>query len=374
MRTRTWVIAAILSGLAQAGGIAARAAEPAPPQADWASWAAFRALVGHTLVYAKPDRPDRETGVFLRLDGTGTAVTRGPDGTGEPRPIRWAQLSDGQFCITDAGRRLWDGDCGKLSVDGMTATLTPASGPAWSGRILDGDAWKLDPSARADDRLAGRAAIEALVGNTMLFISYAGDKAYRAHYLMADGKARRAHNDQPDFNNWALQPDEKWSIRGPADQLCFSGGAWKETFCSTLSIAGDLITMHDDRVGPLHAMLLKGDARNLSPAAEAAVGKKAAALVDHSLLLTAAERGAKTDSTLYFMRKGSGRAKWRAGAPVPIKWMIQLDGKLCVVEQPRDYRDQNCTALAIDGDAVTLSGPDRAPITGRIVKGNALKK
>ncbi len=371
MKIRMRAMAAILLGFAQMGSLAARAGEPEQPQADWA---AFRPLIGHTLVYAKPDRPGEEKGVFLRLDGTGKAATRGPDGAGEPRPIRWMTTSSGQFCVTDVGTKLWDGDCGWLSIDGLTATLTPASGPVWPGRVLEGDAWNLDPSARSGDRLAGRAAIEALVGNTILAIGYGSADAHRAHYLMADGKARRAHNDQPYFNNWALLPDEKWSIRGPADQLCFSGGGWKEVSCSTVSIAGDLITMHYEKYGPVHALLVKGDARNLSPAAEIASRKKADALVGHSILLKAADRGAKTDSTLYFMRKGSGLAKRGDGAPVPIKWMVQLDGKLCVVEQPRDFRDERCTTLAIDGDAVTLSAPDRAPIAGRLLKGNALKK
>lgn len=371
MKIRLRAMTAILLAVAQVGSVSARAGEPEPPPADWG---ALRPLIGHTLVYAKPDRPGEETAVFLRLDGTGKALTHGPDGAGEPRPIRWVTLSDGQFCVTDVGRQPWEGDCGRLAVDGATATLTPASGPVWPGRVLDGDAWNLEPSARSDDRRVGRAAIEALVGNTMLVIGYGSADAHRAYYLMAGGKARRADNDQRDFDNWALQPDEKWSIRGAADQLCFSGGGWKELSCSTVSIAGDLITLHYEKFGPLHAQLVKGDARNLSPAAEAVSRKKAAALIDHSILLKAADRGAKTDSMIYFMRKGAGRAKRGDAASAPIKWMVRLDGKLCVVEQPLDFRDQNCTTLAIDGDTVTLAAPDRAPIAGRILKGNALKK
>lgn len=370
MQFRTWAIAATVLGFAQIGNFVAYAEEEPRPQV---AHAAARALVGNTLVYARPDRPGDEAGVFLRLDGTGLAAARGPDGASEPRPIRWANISDGKFCITDVGRKSWDGDCGVLSVDGTRATLAPASGPVWPGRVLEGDAWKLDPATLSAERFTGRAAIDALVGNTLVFIPEGGGREYRAHYFMLGGTARRAHNDLPYFDHWVLQADERWSIRGENSQLCFSGGQWKESFCATVSIAGDLATLHDPRIGPLHARFLKGDARHLSPAAGAATRKMADALIGNTLLLKAADRQAETDSAIHFLRDGSGRAKWRDGAPTPIKWLVQTDGKLCVAEQRRELRDEDCASLSIDGDAVTLAAPGRPAIPGRILKGNALK-
>lgn len=364
------MIAAAMLGFTHAGGFAAHAQEkPAPKVAHEAT----RALIGNTLVYAKPGQPGDETGVFLRLDGTGQAATRGPDGTGEPRAIRWANISDGTFCVTDVGRKPWDGDCGVLSVDGTRATLAPATGPAWTGRVLEGDAWKLDPATRSEERFIGKAAIQALVGNTLLFITEGDGREYRAHYFMANGTARRAHNDQPYFDHWALQPDERWSIRGEADQLCFSGGAWKKDFCATISIAGDLVTLHDDRIGPLHARLLPGDARKLSPAAAAATRRMIDALVGNTLLMKATDRNAKADGIVYFLRDGSGRARWRDGAPVPMRWLLEPGGRLCIVKREREFRDEDCVDLSIDGDAVTLASPGRPAIPGRILKGNALK-
>lgn len=370
MQFRTWAIAATVLGLAHAGNLAAHAEEGSRLEV---AHKAARALVGNTLVYAKPGQPGAEIGVFLYLDGTGRAMTRGSDGASEPRAIRWANLSDGKFCITDLGRQPWDGDCGILSVDGASATLAPASGPVLSGRVLEGDAWKLDPATLSAERFTGRAAIDALVGNTLVFIPEGGGREYRAHYFMPDGTARRAHNDQPDFDHWALQSDERWTIRGKDDQLCLSGGQWKESFCATISIAGDLATLHDPRIGPLHARFLKGDARHLSPAAGAATRKMADALTGNTMLLKAADRQAETDSVVYFLRDGSGRAKWRDGTPTPIKWLVQTDGKLCVAEQRLDFRDKDCASLSIDGDAVTLAAPGRPAIPGRILKGNALK-
>lgn len=370
MQIRTLAIAATMLGLAHTGSVAAHAEEAPRPNVPHQ---AARALVGNTLVYAKPDRPGEETAAFLRLDGTGLMATRGPDGASEPRPVRWANVSDGTFCITDAGRPLSDGDCGILSVDGTRATLTPASLPAWAGRLLEGDAWTLDPAGLWGERLAGKAAIDALVGNTIVFIPEGGGREYRAHYFMPAGKVRRAHNEQPDFDHWVLQADEKWSIRGKGDQLCLSEGQWKGSFCAAISIAGDLVTLRDDRIGPLHARFLKGDARHLSPTAEAATRKTADALTGKSLLLKAADRDAETDSVVYFLNDGSGSAKWRDGAPTSIKWMVQTDGKLCVAEQRLEFRDQDCVNLLIDGDTVTLAAPDRPAIPGRLLKGSALK-
>lgn len=229
------------------------------------------------------------------------------------------------------------------------------------------------PAAHAQEaaspQVAGEAA-RALTGNTLVFVAEGGSREYRAHYFMANGKARRAHNDQPYFDHWVLQPDERWSIR--EDRLCLSGGAWNADFCAAVSIAGDLVTLRHEKAGPLQARLLKGDARNLSFAAAAATRKIADALTGHTLLLKAADRQAETDSILYFLRDGTGRGK-RGTAGSPFKWLVQLDGKLCVTEAKREFRDGDCYILSIDGDAVTVAAPDRPAIPGRLLKGNALK-
>lgn len=362
------LIGAVLPGIALIGGFAANAQEG---RHALVGHDAVRALIGNTLVYVRADQPGAETGVFVDLDGTGWAVTRRPDGAGAVRAIRWANFSDGGFCITDPGHNAWDGDCGKLALDGSLATLTPAAGPAWPGRMLEGDPWGLDAARPSAPPVSGKAAIRRLIGNTVVFIPEGGGREYRAHYFMADGTAKRAHNEQPDFNNWVLQPDERWSFRDDDDRLCLSGGGWKEELCAGIAIAGDLVTFHHLRAGPRHARLLLGDARNLSPQAEAAARKTVDALVNHSLWLTAADRQASTDSIIYFMRDGSGRAKRGGGAAVPIKWLVQREGKLCVVERRLDFRDDDCSFLSIDGNQARLSIPGRPTISGQLSKGNA---
>lgn len=364
------MIGAFLSSIALFVGFAANAYQERHPLVGRQ---AVRVLIGNTLVYVKSDQPGVETGVFFDLDGTGWAITRTPDDAGTVRAIRWGNFSDGTFCISDPRRNAWDGDCGKLALDGSLATLTPASGPAWPGRTLEGDAWALDPAGASAPPVRGRAALRRLIGNTAVFIPEGGGREYRAHYFMADGTARRAHNEQPDFDNWVLQPDERWSFRDSDNRICLSGGGWKKELCTGLAIAGDLVTFDHPRAGPLHARLLPGDARNLSPQAEAAARKTADALVNHSLWLKAADRQADVDSIIYFMRNGSGRTKWRPGAANPIKWVVQLGGKLCVVEHHLNFRDGDCTFLTIDGDRARLSIPGRPTITGLLSKGNAHK-
>lgn len=226
---------------------------------------------------------------------------------------------------------------------------------------------------QSEKRLVGRAAIQAIVGNTVVILSAGGKRETSAQYYMANGKMRRAHNEQPYFDNWDLQPEEKWSVRGEADQLCVSGGGWKEDLCLGIAVAGDRVTLQGNRIGLIHGMLLKGDARNLSPEAGKANKAKARALIGNTLFLKAADRQADTDSAIYFLRDGVGRAKLGREAAVPIKWMLQLNGNLCVIEGHQEFRDNNCTSLSINGAAATLAAPDRAPIPGQILKGNTFK-
>ncbi len=235
------------------------------------------------------------------------------------------------------------------------------------------DAWQLDPATTSEKKLVGRAAISAIVGNTVVILSAGDKRETSAQYYMANGKMRRARNEQPNFDNWDLEPEEKWSVREEADQLCISGGGWKEDLCLGIAVTGDRVTLKDNRIGLIHGMILKGDARNLSSAAGKANKAKARALVGNTLFLKAADRQADTDSVIYFLSDGVGRAKRGHAAAVPIKWMLQLNGNLCIVEVEREFRDNSCTSLSIDGSAATLAAPDRAEIRGQILKGNALK-
>ncbi|NIJ35654.1 hypothetical protein FHR22_000303 [Sphingopyxis panaciterrae] len=370
MQARAWTIAAVLLGAAP-GGNPARAEEARRPVA---THEAARVLVGNTLVYTKADRDGDEETVYFRLDGSGLAATRGEHGLSEARPIIWATMSDGQFCVADSGRKIWDGDCGTLSIDGDAATLAPANGPAWSGKLLAGDARHLDPATAGQQRLDGEAAIRPLTGNTLVFIPMGGRREYLAFHFLADGTVRRAQNDEPDFDNWVLHRDESWSIRKKDGALCLRGGEWKQDYCAAITVTGDLVALKSEGAGLTHGRLLPGDARNLSPAAAAATKAMMDRLTGHTLLLVRPEAvSAKKDVAIYFQRGGVGQARERSGGgpdvSKPVKWLLQPGGKLCVVDDGRKFGNGDCAALSIEGELVVLEGQGRPKIAGRLLRG-----
>lgn len=356
--------------LALAGTALAPAAEAAPVVA----YQAARFLIGNTLVYAKPDHPGEETAVYLLPDGTGRAATRRGGETSAAKPIQWSVLSDQNFCVADAGRKPWDGDCGTLLLDGDTVTLAPANGPAWSAKMLQGDAWALDPATASQRRLAGKAAVEALIGNTVVITPGLERTAF---YFLADGTLRRAsqniNGDEPDFTHWVLQGDERWELRSGDEHLCLvDAGAepGKQDYCLAISIAGDLVTLTSG-TGPFHGQLLAGDARHLSPAAGAAVQATADALVGNTIVFEVPGRPAGEETGLYFLSGGAGRAKKSTGGSAPIRWLLRVDGTLCVANDGARFDEQNCAAISINGDAATMTSAGRPVISARILKGNA---
>lgn len=330
---------------------------------------AARRLVGNTLVYAKADRPDERRSVYFRLDGSAWATEPEAGDVGKTRAVRWATISDGRFCISDPRLSPWEGDCGTLTIVGDDARLQPRNGSAWLGKILNGDPRYLDPSSPTSSSVSGRAAIDALVGNTLVFVPYGGGREYLALYFLPGGRVRRAHNDVPDFDNWVIEADEKWSIGHKDERLCLSGGAWTQTLCVSVAVADDLVTLGRTNGGPLHGELRIGDARNLSPAAFIAAEKARAALAGHTLLFRSPDRG--DERLFYFRRDGSGSGKRGDRAPGPIKWLLQPSGKLCLTGGRPAFRNDDCASLTIDGSRVTLTSPGRPEISATLVKGRA---
>jgi hypothetical protein len=360
--------------LALAGTALAQAAQAIPVVADEAA----RILVGNTLVYAKPGRPEEETAVYLLPDGTGRAATRRGGDTGAAKPVQWSILSDQSFCVADVGRQPWDGDCGALSVDGDAVTLAPADGPAWSGKMLQGDAWALDPATTSQARLAGKAAVKALVGNTLVFTPLGGTREYEAFYFLPGGILRRASQDitgsEPDFTHWSPESDERWVLRSEDDHLCLVGdkaGPGKQEYCPSVSISGDLVTLTNEGTDPSHGKLLVGDARNLSPAATAAVQATADALLGNTIVFQIPGRPADEEAVLYFQPGGAGRGKKPTGGSEPIQWRLRMDGTLCIANDGARFHEQDCVAIAITGDAATMTSAGRPVISARILKGNA---
>lgn len=337
------------------------------------------ALVTNTLVYSKPDHPGETTAAYLRPDGTGLAATRDGNGMGEVRRIQWAILSDQRFCIANAGRKPWEGDCGTLSVEGEDAMLVPAEGQRWPGKLLQGDAWSLDAPTR---KLTGRAAVEALVGNTFLLMPLGGGRASTAIYLLPDGTVRRGADGLddggvPEFTNWVLQAPERWSLRESDGSLCIGDvepGTGRPDYCAAVSLAGDTVVFRDNANHRLlYGTLLQGDARSLSPAASAAVKEMEDALVGNTLMLA----NPAEETIVYFQADGTGRVHRRGGVTGdeanPFHWLLRTDGSLCIAEGDAKFHEVDCGAISVVGDAVTLKGPGGPAVSGRILKGNARK-
>ena len=375
MGLKTLMMVAAMAGAITPGVGQAQADTPHPPTIH----DAVSALVTNTLVYSKPDHPGETTAAYLRPDGTGLAATRDGKDMGGVRRIQWAILSDQRLCIANVGRKPWEGDCGTLSVEGEDAVLVPAEGQHWPGKLLQGDAWSLDAPTR---KLTGRAAIEALIGNTFLLMPLGGGRPSTAIYLLADGTVRRGADDLddggvPEFTNWVLQTPERWSLRESDGSFCISDvepGTRRPDFCAAVSLAGDTVIF---RYGPnhrlLHGKLLQGDARSLSPAASAAVKAMQDTLVGNTLVLA----NPAEETIVYFRAEGAGRVQRRGGATGdearPFRWLLRTDGSLCIAEGKAKFHDVDCGVISVVGDAVTLKGPGGSVVSGRILKGNARK-
>jgi hypothetical protein len=169
-----------------------------------------------------------------------------------------------------------------------------------------------------------------------------------------------------------MQKDRRWALRKNDGRMCIGDAqdsSSKQDACVLISIAGDLVTFEAGSPGVTHFKLLKGDTRNLSPAASAAVQTMAAALTGNTLLL---KRPAEEDVVLYLQAGGVGRAKWGRGEAQAIKWLVRLDRTLCIADGDKKFAENDCAPIAMAGDGITLTMPDGSILTGRLAKGNAL--
>lgn len=330
-------------------------------------------LIGNTLVYADPSQPGAERGVFLRLDGTGFA---GRKGQPHSDPIRWAILSDGELCLYQEGQKPWEGDCGLLSLAVGRGGLTPNPGPRWEVSTLEGDAWHLDSRMRGVSRRHGASAINRLVGNTLVFRAIgSAEPDDTAFHFLAGGTLRSAINAAQDFHDWQLQPNESWAVQPADEALCLTRPKVAEKSCFEVMVYGDLVRLSDAQKGQaLFATLLQGDAHFLSPEASALARAMGDQLVGRSIVLSAAARGAGSDSIIHFQADGMGRAQWGSTPFAAIKWVVKPGGILCTTPAQRHLQARDCAALSIKGDRIELSGPRRNPISGRLVEGHVRQK
>jgi hypothetical protein len=115
--------------------------------------------------------------------------------------------------------------------------------------------------AQTEGASAGKAAVKALIGNTLVFTTPGdpGDKV--ALYILADGTGRFTM----DGGDAAGRPKSiHWSIREDG-ALCVveAGETRKDGDCAAISVAGDSVTLKPQGDPAIPGKILKGNARKL---------------------------------------------------------------------------------------------------------------
>ena len=221
--------------------------------------------------------------------------------------------------------------------------------------------------------LAGKAAVQALIGNTLVYSIPDNPGSDAALYILADGTGVAAGlpgaiSNTPEPMRWRLRDD------GLFCTIDLRMG-WNYEDCVSISISGDSVTFQSPEVRSFSstAMLLQGDARNLSPTTSAAAQAIADALRGNTLVFIRPSGKVSEEIAVYMSVDGTGRAVREsrvAEGPKPIWWSVQRDGRLCVSGAGKEPGESGCAAIEITGDRVWVK-PDVSPsILGNLLKGN----
>lgn len=222
--------------------------------------------------------------------------------------------------------------------------------------------------------LVGKAAVQALIGNTLVFSIPDNPGSEATIYLLADGTGVVV--GLPGVMSNGPQP-LRWRLR--ADGLFCTidlGMALNIEDCVSVSITGDDVTFQSPKVRSFSstAKLQQGDARSLSPTASADAQAIADALRGNTLVFTRSSGKASEEVAVYMLADGTGRTLRESRAqegPMAIWWSVQRDGKLCVSDASGNAPGESgCAAIEITGPRVTVK-PDSGPsIPGTLMKGN----
>ncbi|TSD82749.1 hypothetical protein FFK22_041480 [Mycobacterium sp. KBS0706] len=221
--------------------------------------------------------------------------------------------------------------------------------------------------------LAGKVAVQALIGNTLVFSIPDTPGSEPTMYILADGTGvvvglPGAASNGPQPIRWRLGED------GLFCAIDLGSGLNIEN-CLSVWITGDNVTFQSPKVRSLSstAKLLQGDARSLSPTASAAAQAIADALRGNTLVFMRPLGKASEEVVVYMLADGTGRAFTETRAaegPKAIWWSVQRDGKLCVSDAGEGLGESGCATIEITGTRVTVK-PDGSPsILGNLLKGN----
>ena len=235
---------------------------------------------------------------------------------------------------------------------------------------LGGASAQTSPS-KAD--LSGKAAGQALIGNTLVVSIPDNSGSEVTMYILADGTGVVVGLpgdviNGPEPIRWRLRDDGLFCTTGVGRRAGFEE-------CQSVSITGDNVTFQSPsgRAFPATAKLLQGDARSLSPTASADAQAIADALRGNTLVFRRPSGKASEEVAVYMLADGTGRTLRESRAaegPKAIWWSVQRDGKLCVSDTEKEPGESGCAAVEIAGTRVTVK-PDGSPsIIGNLLKGN----
>lgn len=332
-------------------------------------WEAVHALMGNTLVLTWPTFT---SAIYFLPDGTGFSARQVGEARGEPGPIRWGVQSDDKVCVTAAGQAFSDENCTHMAMTGDRVALILDEQTRLPGRVAQGDAWGLEAGV---DTITGKAAAEALIGNTLALTILGSSEASLIFRFQADGTGQifdhLDNSDTPKSLQWSLRDD--------------GGLCWKadedtpdESRCFAVAITGERVTLtfQEQLQGRRQfGKLLKGDVRHLSPEAVAAQEPIATLLVGNTLVFKPInDSGEERASYTYIEANGAGRSARSNGGVVsdakPVQWVLRGADTLCIAPIGGKSDDGQCASISLDDDNVILTPDDGSQWSGKLLPGN----
>ncbi|WP_064750132.1 hypothetical protein [Lysobacter antibioticus] len=360
----------------------------AAERAPGAAIAPVYALAENTLVEAAGVQAHKAS--FFAYDGSGWSALRDGDRIGPPRPLKWYSRSDGRFCTHAPERSYREADCRVVAVDGDRASWTGEDGRAGTGQVLAGDAWNLEQRwlQRPVRALAGRDAVEALIGRTFVVAVLGDDRP--------SGTESGAYRFEPRGRGQMLVPDPgnsadriagaslrsfRWTFT-PERGLCIGveERSPEQGDCRSVRLTGDRMAWRMSNGGGAYGRVLAGDPRRLSAPAREAARRLRARLVGQTLVVRHRDRPER-ERGIRLLPDGEGRVALRgagsAGTVRPLQWLLRDDlGLLCLSDVPASVRRleftaNECFGVEADGDILRLQPRSGTALTGRILAGNA---
>lgn len=115
--------------------------------------------------------------------------------------------------------------------------------------------------AQTTGAVAGKAAIKALIGNTLVFTTPDDPGVKVSLYVLADRTGRYAKDggdttEKPESVQWSVREDGSFCVAAV-------GATPKDADCAVISIAGDTVTLTSQNDPAITGKLLKGNPRKL---------------------------------------------------------------------------------------------------------------